>query len=151
MEITDSLIKGVAEIVINVRDISYMTKFYSEVLRFNFHSQYPDNDPTIVFLIITNIDSPLGHGGHPQLFALVDPKRHIHTRDSYLGLDNRRSSLNHFAFEIDEADFEKEKQLLETMGLDIRVTEFPHMRAKGLFFDDPEDNKIELICHISDS
>lgn len=151
MKMADSPIKGVAEIVINVRDISGMIKFYSEVLGFNFHSQYPDNDPTIVFLIIANLDSPLGHGGHPQLFALVDPKRHIHTRDTYMGLDNQRSSLNHLAFEIDAADFEAEKQLLEARGLTVRTMEFPHMRAKGLFFNDPEGNKIELICNIGDS
>ncbi len=147
----DSPIKGVAEIVINVRDLSGMTKFYQEVLGFSFHSQGPDNDPTMVFLTIAHLDSPLAHGGHPQLFALVDPKRHIHTRDAYVGLDNQRSSLNHLAFEIDAADFEAEKQGLEARGLTVRTREFPQMHAKGLFFEDPEGNVIELICHNGDS
>jgi len=67
-----------------------------------------------------------------------------------VGLDNQRSSLNHLAFEIDESDFTAEKQRLEALGLAVRVFDFPHMRAKGLFFKDPEGNLIELICHSSD-
>ena len=151
MKMADSPIKGVAEIVINVRDLSGMTTFYQEVLGFSFHSQGPDTDPTIVFLTIAQLDSPLGHGGHQQLFALIDPKRHIHRRDAYVGLDNQRSSLNHLAFEIDEPDFDTEKRRLEARGLTVRTREFPRMHAKALFFDDPEGNVIELICHNGDS
>jgi len=43
-----------------------------------------------VFLTIADLDSPLGRGGHPQLFALLDPKRHIFTADGYVGLYNQR-------------------------------------------------------------
>ena len=96
---------------------------------------------------IAALDSPLGRGGHPQLFALLDPKRHSVTADAYVGLDNQRSSLNHLAFEIDTADFTSEKQRLEALGLAVHVIDFPHMHAKGMFFHDPEGNLIELICH----
>ena len=142
---TGSAIKGVAEIVINVQNISASTKFYQEVLGFELHSQFPDTEPTIVFLTVAELDSALGHGGHPQLFALVDPKRHTH--DSYMGVDNQRSSLNHLAFEIDREDFESEKQRLQSLGLVVKTTDFPHMQATGMFFRDPEGNLIELICH----
>jgi catechol 2,3-dioxygenase-like lactoylglutathione lyase family enzyme len=146
---TGSSIKAVAEIVINVRDISAMTNFYREVLGFAFHSQFPETDPTFVFLTIAALDSPLGRGGHPQLFALVDPRRHAFTSDAYLGLDNDRSPLNHLAFEIDSAAFTSEMRRLEALDLAVRVFDFPHMQAKGLFFNDPEGNLIELICHTS--
>jgi catechol 2,3-dioxygenase-like lactoylglutathione lyase family enzyme len=146
---TGSAIKGVAEIVINVRDISDMTNFYREVLGFALHSQFPETEPTIVFLTIAALDSPLGRGGHPQLFALLDPRRHTFTSDAYVGLDNQRSPLNHLAFEIDSAAFTSEVQRLEFLGFAVRVFDFPHMQAKGLFFNDPEGNLIELICHTS--
>ena len=142
-----SAIKGVAEIVINVRDLSAMTAFYQTVLGFAVHSRFPETEPTLVFLTIATLDSPLGRGGHPQLFALLDPKRHIPATDAYMGIDNQRSSLNHLAFEIDHADFTSEKQRLETLGLAVRVIDFPQMQAKGMFFHDPEGNLIELICH----
>jgi catechol 2,3-dioxygenase-like lactoylglutathione lyase family enzyme len=144
---TRSPIKGVAEVVINVDDITMMRRFYEDVLGFHLHSQFPEAEPTIVFLTIADLESPLGRGGHPQLFALIDAKRHIHTREAYAGIDHRRSSFNHVAFEIDEADFAPEKQRLEAAGLTVTAEHFPHMRAKGLFFQDPEGNMIELICH----
>lgn len=144
---TSSKVKSVAEIVINVRDLAAMTSFYREVLGFRFHSQFPEDDPTIVFLTIADLDSPLGHGGHPQLFALLDPTRHRFTPHTFKGLDSQRSSLNHVAFEIDSDDFGAEKQRLETLGLSVQVSEFPHMQTRGMFFNDPEGNLIELICH----
>jgi catechol 2,3-dioxygenase-like lactoylglutathione lyase family enzyme len=145
-----SAINGLAEVVINVRDIVAMRHFYEETLGFRFHSQFPDAEPTIVFLTIADLESPLGRGGHPQFFALVDPERHVYTRDAYVGLDHERSSLNHVAFEIDEPAFASEKQRLEDVGVTVQTAQFPHMQAKGLLFNDPEGNLIELICHVSD-
>lgn len=144
---TRSKVKGVAEIVINVRDLAAMTNFYREALGFGWHSQFPENDPTIVFLTVADLDSPLGNGGHPQLFALLDPTRHIVSPHPYQGLDSQGSSLNHVAFEIASDDFGPEKERLETLGLSVQVSEFPHMQARGMFFNDPEGNLIELICH----
>lgn len=144
---TGSSIKAVAEIVINVRDLPVMADFYQTALGFAVHSQFPETEPTLVFLTIVALDSPLGRGGHPQLFALLDPSRHEFSSDAYVGLDNQRSSLNHLAFEIDSADFTSEKQRLDALGLAVRVFDFPHMQAKGMFFHDPEGNLIELICH----
>ncbi len=144
-----SYVKGVAEIVINVCDIVRMREFYEESLGFAFHSQYPDSDPTIVFLTIADLDSPLGRGGHPQLFALIDAERHVNTRDTYVGLDNQRSSLNHFAFEIDAASYESEQRRLKGLGLETVTKSFPFLQARAIFFNDPEGNRIELICHHS--
>ncbi len=143
------LIKGVAEVVINVHDLRAMTEFYRSVLGFAIHSQFPEMDPTLMFLTVADLDSPLGRGGHPQLFALLDSKRHVFTRDRYTGLDHKRSSLNHVAFEIDSAEFMSAKKRLEDLGLAVQVLDFQHMQASGLFFNDPEGNQIELICHRS--
>lgn len=143
------LIKGIAEVVINVHDLRGMTAFYRSVLGFAVHSQFPEMDPTLMFLTVADLDSPPGRGGHPQLFALLDSKRHVFTRNRYAGLDHQRSSLNHVAFEIDSAEFMSTKKRLEDLGLAVEVLDFPHMQASGLFFKDPEGNQIELICHRS--
>ena len=143
------LIKVVAEVVINVHDLRAMTEFYRSVLGFAVHSQFPEMDPTLMFLTVADLDSPLGRGGHPQLFVLLDSKRHVFTRDRYAGLDHQRSSLNHVAFEIDSAEFMSAKKRLEDLGLAVQVLDFQHMQASGLFFNDPKGNQIELICHRS--
>ena len=142
------LIKGIAEVVINVHDLRAMTAFYQSVLGFAFHSQFPEMDPTLVFLRVADLDSPLGRGGHPQLVALLDPKRHVFTHDSYAGLDHERSPLNHIAFEIDSGEFTSARKRQE-MHLAVDVRDFPQMQASALFFNDPEGNHIELICHRS--
>ena len=140
-------IKNVAEIVINVDDIPRAREFYESVLGFSLHSQFPAEDPTIVFLTIAETDSPLGQNGHPQLFALIDPHRHPPAKKRFRGLDVGVSSLNHLAFEIDPAAYQKEKQRLEAFGLKVQEERFENMQAKALFFLDPDGNTLEFICH----
>lgn len=141
-----SAIKAIAEIVINVEDIARAQKFYEDVLGFHLHSQFPEENPTIVFLTIQAIDTPLSQGSHPQLFALIDPHRHPPAKARFRGVDVALSSLNHLAFEIGVEDYEAEKTRLEGLGLPVREERFPHMNAKALFFPDPEGNTLEFIC-----
>ena len=147
MSTIKSVIKGVAEIVLNVHDLETMQSFYEQILGFEFHSQYPDDEPAFVFLSFNVQDSSLSRGGHPQMFALVDPSRYVNTRETFAGLDVTRSSLNHIAFEIDRCNFEREKERLEALNVKVQTREFPHLKALGLFFEDPEGNLLELICH----
>lgn len=149
MPSSKSPIKAVAEIVINVEDIGRAQTFYENVLGFSHHSHFPKDEPTIVFLTIAEVDSPLGNNGHPQLFALIDPHRHPPARKRFRGLDVARSTLNHLAFEIDPGDYESEKARLESEGLAVQEQTFPHMNAKALFFRDLDGNTLEFICNDS--
>lgn len=141
-------IRGVAEIVLNAQDIDALSRFYQDVMGFGFHSQYPKTKPTIVFLSIADLDSPLGRA-HPQTLALIDPDRHPPARGKFDPPCNRPFSLNHLAFEIDEADYDTEIARLESLGVETKLSRFGHMRAKAIFFQDPEGNRLELICHDS--
>jgi catechol-2,3-dioxygenase len=155
MTISPAII-GIAEIVLNVRDLSRMRQFYQEVLGFKMLSQAcyesgpdpdPDGEPTIAFLTIQQVDTPLGRHGHPQLLALIDFQRHVFVKGRFDGHDPRRSTLNHVAFEIPPESYEAQKERLETLGITPRAVVFPAMTARALFFDDPEQNVLELICH----
>jgi len=141
-------VRGIAEIVLNARDLGVLTRFYREVMGFTLHSQYPKTNPTIVFLSIAYLDSPLGKA-HPQTLALIDPDRHPAARCKFDPPANRPFSLNHLAFEIDEADYQSEIDRLEALGIETTIAEFGHVRAKAIFFQDPEGNRLELICHDS--
>ena len=140
-------VKAVAEIVINVNEIMAMQEFYERVLGFEFFKQYPETEPTIIFLKINDLDSPLGRGGHPQLFVLIDPHRHPPAQKRFRGIDSGVSTFNHVAFEISPQELETEKKRLEDFGLDVRLERFPDMNARALFFTDPEGNVLEFICH----
>ncbi len=155
---TRPTIIGVAEIVLNVRDLPTMRDFYQTVLGFKLlneacHETGPEPDtegkPTIAFLTIKELDTPLGRHGHPQLLALIDFRRHIFAKGDFLGHEPTLSTLNHLAFEIPSESYEAHKRRLETFGLSPREVKFPAMAARALFFNDPERNVLELICHTS--
>jgi catechol-2,3-dioxygenase len=153
---TTGAIIGIAEIVLNVRDLPRMRDFYQDVLNFKLLSEAchesgpetnPNGEPTIAFLTIQQVATPLGRHGHPQLLALIDFERHVFTKERFDEPDPRRSTLNHLAFEILPDSYEAEKERLETLGLSPCPVAFPGMSARALFFNDPEQNVLELICH----
>ena len=149
-------VTGVAEIALSVRDLPAMRRFYQDVLGFELWREAcyetgpapdPDGAPTISFLTIRQLDTPLGRHGHPLLLALIDYRRHLLARDRFDGLDPRRSTLNHLAFEIPAERYESERERLAALGLEPRPVRFPGTNARALFFHDPEGNLVELICH----
>ncbi|MCB9844691.1 MAG: VOC family protein [Phycisphaeraceae bacterium] len=136
-------VRGVAEIAINVRDIGAMSEFYQRVLGLEVYGQSPEVEPTIVFLSIA-----AGEPGraHPPLLVLIDPARHPPAKGKFEAPVRRTSTLNHIAFDIEASRYEAECARLEGLGLTVMRVDFPHMRAKALFFRDPEDNTVEFIC-----
>ncbi len=149
-------ITGVAEIVLNVNDLPKMRDFYRDVLGFQLLSEAchetgpgpdPSGKPTIAFLTIKPVDTPLGRHGNPQLLALIDFRRHVFAKGEFDGHEATRSTLNHLAFEIPPESYEAHKERLEALNLSPRTVAFPNMSAKALFFQDPEQNHLELICH----
>ncbi len=142
-------IRAVAEVVLNARSIAAMRAFYEDALGFEFHSQVPASDPTIVFLTIRDQGTALARGGHPEMLVLIDAARHSGVAGRFDAIETRRSTLNHLAFEIDEEEYDAARERLEQRGLAPVAQEFPALRAKALFFQDPEGNMLELICRDS--
>jgi len=128
----------IAELGLRVTDLPRSVAFYQEVLGLDIVRAYP----TIVFLKAGELDSPLGRGGHPQLLVLFDRK---------VPLDVALTTIDHFAFEISLDQYVAERERLQHMGLEItdRIWqgEYAWLRARSLFFDDPDGNTIELIAH----
>jgi catechol 2,3-dioxygenase-like lactoylglutathione lyase family enzyme len=127
-----------AEVALRVIDLPRSLAFYQEVLGLEIVHAYP----TMVFLKAGELDSPLGRGGHPQLLVLFDRQ---------VQLDIALTTLDHFAFEISLEAYPTERQRLEQFGLEVTERiwqgEFAWLRARSLFFDDPDGNTIELIAH----
>lgn len=151
-------ITGVSEIVLSVADLPTVRDFYINILGFPLHSELsmenldpdPDGDPTISFLTICQTDTPLGRGGHPQLLALIDYRRHVHARKRLVGHDVTQSTLNHLAFEIPPDSFDDHSKRLDELGIQLTFSDFPDMNARAIFFKDPEGNVLELISHHSE-
>lgn len=128
----------IAELGLRVMDLPRAVKFYQEVLELEIVRAYP----IIVFLKTGELDSPLGRGGHPQLLVLFDRK---------VKLDIALTTVDHFAFEIPLEQYPTERERLQQIGLELTERiwqgEYAWLRARSMFFDDPDRNTIELIAH----
>lgn len=149
-------ITGVSEIVLSVADLPAMREFYVRVMGFPVHSELsmqeeladPVGEPTIAFLKICDTDTPLGRGGHPQFLVLIDYRRHVFAKKRFVGHDVTQSTLNHLAFEVPPSSFDDHTRRLEELGIALTFSEFPALNARAMFFNDPEGNTLELICHV---
>ena len=113
----------IAELGLRVMDLPRAVAFYQEVLGLEIVRAYP----TIVFLKVGELDSPLGRGGHPQLLVLFDRK---------VKLDIALTTLDHFAFEIPLEQYPTQRESLQQMGLEVteRIwqSEYAWLRAPGV-------------------
>lgn len=127
----------VAEVALRVIDLPRAVSFYQEVLGLETVRAYP----TMVFLKAGELDSPLGRGGHPQLLVLFDRK---------VQLDIALTTLDHIAFEISLEQYPIERERLQHFGLEVTERiwrgEYAWLRARSLFFEDPDGNTIEFIA-----
>lgn len=128
MAATNKAIKMLGELALRVNDFPKMLAFYRDVVGLEVYRLFDQYG----FL-------KMGEGveGHPQLFALFD-------RNVYVGQD--ATTVDHFAFIIDIADYESERVRLESHGVAVFPKEFPDMGWRSLFFADPEGNTVELVC-----
>ena len=85
-------ITAIAEIVLSVSDLHQMKQFYVDVLGFKFLKEssfdkegnlVPDGEPTISFLTIKELDTPLGRHSHPQVLVFIDYQRHSSGRPGH--------------------------------------------------------------------
>lgn len=135
-----------------------MREFYVDVMGFPVYREIcmetdtpqPDGEPTISFLTVSHPDTPLGRNLHPQLLVLIDYQRHVFAKEQFKGHDVTKSTLNHVAFEIAPEDFQSHASRLRELGITVRLADFPDLCARAMFFNDPENNLLELICHHAD-
>ena len=125
-------IRGVAEIVLNVRDQAASLRFYRDVLGLRVIS--PPDLPGPVFL-----RAGPGQAGIPQMVVLVP-----------LPPDTpefaRPRTLHHLALEVGPEDFDGAEAHLRGLGYALRTGQHPVIPSRTLYLDDPDGNEVELIC-----
>jgi catechol 2,3-dioxygenase-like lactoylglutathione lyase family enzyme len=121
-------VRSLGEVALRVNDLEVMRDFYERVVGLELMREFPG----IAFFRLGE-----GYGGHTTILALFD-------RNAEVGTE--RTTLDHFAFTIDIADYETEKQRLESAGLRVRPVLFDWVGWRSLFFRDPEGNLVEFVC-----
>lgn len=127
-----STIKGLAEIVLSVRDTAASLAFYRDMLGLTQIS--PPDRPGPIFL-----QAGPEQVGIPQLLVLVPlpagspsftPPRTLH----------------HLAFTVAPDEFDGLRAHLEGHGHATRGGQHPILASRTLYTDDPDGNEVEFIC-----
>lgn len=122
-------IKGIAEIVLNVRDIEAALKFYQETLGLEIIGR-----PGPVFLKAGNPAEAV-----PQMVVLVP-------LPSGASDFTTPRVLHHLALELAPEDFDAEEKRLKALGHKIRYGQHPVIPSRTIYVDDPDGNEVEFIC-----
>ncbi|HLI50996.1 MAG TPA: VOC family protein [Thermomicrobiaceae bacterium] len=126
-------IQGLGEIALRVADLDSMQDFYQRVIGLELMRRFPGS----AFFRIAP-----GVAGHTQVLALFDRN----DEPSYRGLDAATTTVDHLAFEIALDEYEPELARLRALGLNVTTTTHAWVHWRSLYVDDPEGNRVELVC-----
>jgi catechol-2,3-dioxygenase len=129
-----SSVRGLGEIALRVTNLDAMQKFYEEIIGLPLMNRVAN----CAFFKIAN-----GYSGHTQVFALFDRSGSL----GYSAPDAMTSTIDHIAFEIPLADFENELKRLRALGLEVETAEHAWVHWRSLYLNDPEGNRVELVCY----
>jgi len=127
-------IRGIAEIVLSVHDVTRAVAFYRDVLGLTVSSPPERRNP--IFLT-----AGPAQVGIPQFIVLVQLPA-----DAAAFTPPR--TLHHLALEIAPEDFDAERERLTSLGYAVRTGQHPIVPSRTMYVNDPEGNEVELICTV---
>jgi catechol 2,3-dioxygenase len=130
-----SAVRGLAEVVLMVKDVPAALHFYKDVLGLETISPPGMQGPT--FLRV----GPAGTGVPPQIVLVPRPA----TAPELPG-DRRQRSVHHIGLEVAAGDLATERARLEGLGLEVRTGQHPFLPVEAIYVDDPDGNEVELVA-----
>jgi len=128
------VIRGLGEVALRVSDLDAMQAFYQDVIGLELLRRF---EKAAFFRLAE------GFGGHTQVLALFDRS----ADRGFVGLNPATTTVDHLAFEIELADFGRERQRLAELGMAVTTAEHGWVHWRSLYVDDPEGNTVELVCY----
>lgn len=126
-----SNIRGLAEVVLLVRDLQASIAFYRDVLGLEVIS--PEEFKGGAFL--------QAGGGRAYVTNTIVLARAQPETPPFA----KPQSLHHIGLEIDPASFDAEVARLQGLGLEVRSGKHPFFPSRTVYVNDPDGNEVELI------
>ena len=134
--------KRLGEIVLRTSNVEEMTAFYRNVIGLEPYAKIGNGN----FLKIAD-----DFEGHPQLLAIFEKSwefsgpKNIRPGDANAGV----GTLHHFALVLEKSDFEREKDRLQRLELDLQFADHVQMGWRSIYLHDPDGNSVEFVCYDS--
>jgi catechol-2,3-dioxygenase len=125
-------VTGLAEIVLNVRDVEKSLAFYRDLLGLKIISGPERKSP--VFL-----RAGAASEGLPAMVVLVQ-------LPGDAGEFTKPRVLHHLAFSVPNAGFDATVTELQSRGHEVRFGQHPVVPSKTMYVNDPDGNEVELIA-----
>lgn len=125
-------VAGLAEVVLNVRDIDAALRFYHDLLGLQVVSPPEMANPVFV-------RAGDAGGGLPSLVVLVQMPPDVPEFA-------RPRTLHHLAFSLPPGELETSEQTLSAAGLEVRFGQHPTLGLRTLYVFDPDGNEVEFIA-----
>jgi catechol 2,3-dioxygenase-like lactoylglutathione lyase family enzyme len=129
-------IRGLAEVVLLVRDLEKSLSFYRDVLGLTVIS--PPDFPA-AFLRVGDERAGVPH----QIVLVPRPPAARAGASSKLERD-----VHHIGLEVSSDQLEPERARLSSLGLAIRGGEHPFLPVEAFYLDDPDGNEIEIVARV---
>lgn len=126
-------IRALAEVVLFVGDLTKSVAFYRDTLGLTVIS--PAGTPAVFLRVGAE------SGGVPQQIVLVP--RPAEAPPAAARLAGR---LHHIGLEVAAADFERERDRLAGLGLNVRAGTHPFLPVEAFYIDDPDGNEVEIVA-----
>src|SRR4051812_28281957 len=126
------MIRGIAEIVLNVHDQQAALRFYRDILGLGVIGAVGPPGP--VFL-----QAGPAQVGIPAMIVLVP-------LPPGAGDFAAPRTLHYLALEVAPEDFDAMQQHLRGLGHATRTGQHPVLPSRTLYVDDPDGNEVEIIC-----
>ncbi len=89
--------------------------------------------------------------GHPQLLAIFEQSHEFSGPQDLQPevADARVGTLHHFAFVLEQHDFDSERDRLQKLDSELEFAEHSQFGWRSIYLYDPDGNSVELVCYDS--
>ena len=129
-------IRGLAEVVLFVRDIERSLAFYRDLLGLTVIS--PEGLPAVFLRVGEERD------GVPQQIVLVP--RPLNARPTATTKEER--DVDHIGLEVAADEYAAERERIVQRGISIRGGQHPFLPVEAFYLDDPDGNEVEIVARM---